>query len=188
MRTLAVAALTVTLVAGSASMAVGQEPLFGPMTPARVSGEFTRTDGDTEGTVQELGEVMYRVEGVTGDYEVSSNDARLGGTAKTNTDWIGHYPPALVAIGDTTWLIEDDRGAWSGTTHTIASIADLDPINTNEQVHLDGSGAYEGLTAYLVVDWAENSFVGALIPDEMPELPDDWMEQYQASAEAADEE
>jgi hypothetical protein len=187
MRTLLVAVAAVALVAGSASMVVAQrEPLFGPMTPGRVSGELTRTGGDYEGTVQELGELMYRVEGVTGNYEVSSDDARLGGVARTTTDWIGHYPPALVAVGDTAWLIEDDRGAWSGSTHTIASIADEDPINTSEQVHLDGSGAYEGLTAYLVVDWAEESFVGALIPDQMPELPDDWLEQYQAAAVDAD--
>ena len=178
-------ALSVTVI-----VVAQQEPLFGPMTPARVSGGFTRTGGDYEGTVQELGELMYQVEGVTGKYSVSSDDARLGGTAKTTTDWIGHwighYPPALIAVGDTAWLIEDDRGTWTGSTRTIGSIADEDPINTSEQVHLDGSGAYEGLTAYLVVDWEQDSFVGALIPDEMPELPDDWMEQYQASAGDAD--
>jgi hypothetical protein len=189
MRTVSVAVIAMVLVSGSAGMVVAeQEPLFGPMTPARVSGELTPIDAGGEGTVQELGELMYRVEDVTGNYEVSSDDARLGGTARTITDWTGHYPPALVAIGDTTWVIEDDRGTWSGSTHTIASIGDEDPINTNEQVHLDGSGAYEGLTAYLVVDWAEVSFVGALIPDEMPELPDDWMERYQASAGDAEEE
>jgi len=187
MRTLLVAITAVALVAGSASMVVAQrEPLFGPMTPARVNGELTAIEARTEGTMQELGELMYRVDGATGSYEVSSDDARLGGTATMTTDWIGHYPPALVAIVDITWLIEDDRGTWSGSTHTVASMADEDPINTDEQVHLDGSGAYEGLTAYLVVDWTEETFVGALIPDEMPELPDDWMEQYQAAAGDAD--
>jgi hypothetical protein len=176
--------VAVALIAGSASLVVAaEEPLFGPMTPARVSGELMPTDARSEGTVQELGELMYRVEGVTGNYEVSSDDARLGGSARLTADWIGYYPPALVAVDDSVWLIEDDRGSWSGSTHVISSMADEDPIDVNERVDLDGSGAYEGLTAYLIIDWAEESFVGAIIPDEMPELPADWMEQYQASGD-----
>ena len=59
-------------------------------------------------------------------------------------------------------------------------MADEDPINVDEQVILEGSGAYEGLTAYVIVDHSNETFIGAIIPAEMPELPEDWMDIYQS--------
>ena len=61
-------------------------------------------------------------------------------------------------------------------------MGDDDPINADEQVILDGSGAYAGLTAYLIIDSEDETFLGAIIPDEMPELPADWLDIYQSAA------
>lgn len=183
MRPLSIAAMVTALVIGSAGAAwAADQPLFGPMSPGRVVGELTAIDTGSEGSIEELGELMYRVEDAVATYRLDSDDARLGGILTSTGSWTGYYPPALVAISDVAWLIEDERGTWSGSSHGVSSMADGDPINVNERVDLDGAGAYAGLTAYLVIDWAEETFVGALIPDVMPELPDDWMEIYQASA------
>ena len=62
-------------------------------------------------------------------------------------------------------------------------MADDDPVNTAAHIILDGSGAYEGLTAYVIVDHEKEAFIGAIIPDVMPELPPDWLVIYQAAYE-----
>jgi len=185
MRTLRMATMTVVLIAGSSGAVTAEdELLFGPMTPARVSGDFAYVESISEGTVEELGESMWQTEGSANAYRVTSSDPRFGGDATTTTDWIGFYPPSLVATAETEWLVEDQHGSWSGLSRSIASMADEDPINVPEQVVLTGSGAYAGLSAHLIVDYSDETFLGAIIPDEMPDLPADWLEIYQASIPA----
>jgi len=186
MRMLCVAIITVALLAGSAIGVTGQEEeLFGPMAPARVMGEFVHEGIVSEGTVEELGELMVRTEGAVSAYRWTSSDPRLGGHGTATGDWTGWYPPALVAAFETIWMIENEQGTWSGSSRGVASIGDEDPVNTDEQVVLVGSGAYEGLTAYLVLDGDAETFLGAIIPAEMPELPDDWLAAYQSVVEEA---
>ena len=181
MRSLLIGIITVALMAGSAIGVWGQaEPLFGPMTPSRVSGAWVYEGVVSDGRVEQLGELMFETVGAVTTYRVTSSDSRLGGTATATRDWIGWYPPAGVAVVDTSWLIEDSDGAWAGSTRRAASMADEDPINVDEQVILlEGSGAYESLTAYVIVDRFDETFIGAIIPAEMPELPEDWIDDYQ---------
>jgi hypothetical protein len=177
--TVSIAAVLFIATAGAVSAQA--EPLFGPMAPARIAGGWVHTGDYREGQVEQLGELMYQVTGTVTTVDVTSDDARFNGTATATGDLIGHYPPALVAVVDTNWLIEDDAGAWMGSSRQLASMADDDPVNTAPHLILDGSGAYEGLTAYVIVDPEEETFVGAIVPDEMPELPPDWVEIYEAS-------
>ena len=179
MRTLGTTIVTVALVTSMASGALAEEELpFGPMTPARVSGELAYLDS-TEANIVAFADLMYTYEGGSTVYALSSDDPRLGGTATSTFDGIGWYPPALVATGTTTWTIEDVRGSWTGGHRDIASTADVDPLNAASLVVLTGRGAYEGLTAHLRIDTGTERFVGAITPEQMPELPDDWMEIYQ---------
>jgi hypothetical protein len=161
---------------------VPTEPLFGPHTPARVSGGWVHIGVVAEGGVEQLGELMFETSGAVAMYQVTSDDSRLTGTATATGGWIGWYPPALVAVVETRWLIKGEVGAWTGSSERVASMGDNDPINVDEQLILVGSGTYEGLTAYVILDSDAETFQGAIIPDEMPELPDDWMEIYQSQA------
>ena len=175
------AVLLVTPGVGAAGQ--DEEPLFGPMAPARISGEWVYTDVYEEGEVEQLGELMFSSTGGYSTYRVTSGDPRFEGTATVTGDWISAYPPALVTVADRDWRLEDDAGAWAGSDRRLLSMADDDPLNAAEQAILDGSGAYEGLTAFVIIDFETQSFVGAIIPDQMPELPPDWMEVYQAAHE-----
>jgi hypothetical protein len=42
-----------------------------------------------------------------------------------------------------------------------------------DKVILSGDGAYEGLSAYLLIDWSSTpaDFIGAIFPGEMPPFP-----------------
>lgn len=170
------------LLASSTGVAALDEPLFGPMTPARVSGTWVYQGTRSEGNIEQSGEFTMTRTGAESSYAVTSDDVRLGGVATATNDLTGWYPPALVFVLDTDWLIEDVAGSWSGSSHFVASMADDDPINADERVVLDGSGAYEGLTAYLLIADGDETFVGVILPDEMPELPADWPDIYQAAA------
>jgi hypothetical protein len=184
MRTFALIASASILVAATAvGVSAEDEPLFGPMTPARIDGGWVWADAYEEGQVEQLGELMFQSSGGSATYHVTSGDPRFKGTATVTGDWISAYPPALVSVADRDWRIKDDAGAWMGSDRRLASMADEDPLNVPEQVILDGSGAYEGLTAFVIIDLEMNSFVGAIIPDQMPVLPDDWLEVYQATYE-----
>lgn len=181
------AVAAVLVVATGAGVVAEDEPLFGPNSPARLDGELIWQADQEEGQeqVEQLGELMFRSSGNSTTYRVTSGDARFKGTATVTGDWIGAFPPALVFVADRAWRLEDDLGAWTGNGRRLVSMADDDPLNVEEQVILDGSGAYEGLTAFVIIDFEAERFVGAIIPDEMPELPEDWLEIYQAAAEEA---
>ncbi len=182
MRTFCVAIISLALLAVQAGGVAGQdEPLFGPMAPSRVAGSWVHDAAVAEGRVEQLGELMFKTVEAVGAYRVTSSDPRLGGMATATGGWTGWYPPALVAVVETSWLIEDAAGAWTGSSRRLASIGDEDAINAAEQVSLEGSGAYEGLTVYLIIESSDETFLGAIIPAEMPELPEDWMDIYQAA-------
>lgn len=170
------------LLASSIGVAALDEPLFGPMTPARVSGTWVYESTRSEGQLEQSGEFTVTRTGAVSSYVITSDDVRLGGVATATSDLTGWYPPALIFVLDTDWVVEDDEGSWSGSSHFVASMADDDPINADERVVLDGSGAYEGLTAYLLIADGDETFVGVILPDEMPELPADWLDIYQAAA------
>lgn len=184
MRTVGIVSIaSILFIATAGGVPAQDEPLFGPMAPARIDGGWVDNGDYREGQVEQLGELMYRTTGTVTTADVTSDDARFKGTATATVDLIGHYPPALVAVVDADWRIEDGAGAWSGSSRQLASLADDDPVNTGPRIILEGSGAYEGLTAYVIVDSERQTFVGAIIPDEMPELPSDWMDVYQAAHE-----
>jgi len=170
------------LLASSTGVLAQDEPLFGPMTPARVSGTWVHESTTSEGQLEQSGEFTVTRTGALSSYAITSDDVRLGGVATATSDLTGWFPPALVFVLDTDWVVEDADGSWSGSSHFVASMADDDPINADERLVLDGSGAYEGLTAYLLIADEDETFVGVILPDEMPELPADWLDIYQAAA------
>lgn len=142
MRALYRVIITLALVAGAAGEVSAQdEPLFGPMAPARVDGGWVHEGIVSEGQVEQLGELMFETTGAVASYEVTSNDPRLAGTATATGEWLGWYPPALVAVLETSWVIEGEAGSWKGSSRRVASMGDDDPINADEQIILDGSGA-----------------------------------------------
>lgn len=183
LRTSTALAAAAALAASGAVAADDDELVFGPMMPARISGEWHYQELVSDGVVEMDDDLVGHMEGAVTRYRVTSDDPRFGGPATATGRWDGWWPPALVAMVESEWVVGTAGDTWTGSNRMAASMADEDPLNVPEQLFLDGAGAYEGLTAYVVVDHEDESYVGVIIPDEMPELPPDWVEIWQASYE-----
>jgi hypothetical protein len=107
--------------------------------------------------------------GVAYSYRFDATDDRLDGQAI----WTGHghrYPTEpMFEVQTNTWEVTNDEGGWSGMSTAVVG----NGLGDTEAAILEGSGAYEGLTAYLVMTWtrAGGNFRGAIFPGEMPEVP-----------------
>jgi hypothetical protein len=119
----------------------------------------------------ESGEVdgMFVRDSVGYTYTFASTDPRLSGDAL----WIGsgHRFPTnpMFEVQSATWEITTADGAWSGTSTALVG----NGLGDTDTIVLTGSGAYQGLMAYLVMNWtrAGGSFRGAIFPGGMPPVP-----------------
>jgi len=157
-------ALTTASVASSATLAQDDDP----MAPAAVLGwvldETHHADGESG---EQDGKWVRR--GVAYAYDFDATDDRLDGEAI----WTGHgyrYPTEpMFEVQSNTWVVTNAEGGWSGTSTAVVG----NGLGDSEAAILEGSGAYEGLTAYLVMTWsrAGGNFRGAIFPGVMPETP-----------------
>lgn len=103
----------------------------------------------------------------------TSSDPRLTGTATDEElplyDTPGEDSGEPSAVGEpVTYHIHNAEGLWTCTgTHPSG------PVEGRESAHivvLEGSGAYDGLTAYLKVDWSTDpaNFTGIIFPGPAP--------------------
>ena len=112
---------------------------------------------------------FWRMEDMGISLRVDADDDRLdgAGSARSNSS---KYPfPLEVQAGIYDFANEDGR--WVGTvTAFVEPTMDID----RDTVILTGEGAYEGLSAYLLIDWSSlpAEFIGAIFPGEMPPYPD----------------
>jgi len=99
---------------------------------------------------------------------VDADDDRLDGTGSARYNSSKYPYPLEVLAGIYDFKNEDGR--WVGTyTCFVEPTLGID----RDTVILRGEGAYEGLSAYLLIDWAGSSgdFIGAIFPGEMPTVP-----------------
>ena len=97
-----------------------------------------------------------------------ASDPRLSGTQtiRANRDL---YERLRMQVLTGTSLLENDDGRWVGTAGHLGG-AKLGETST---VVMHGEDAYEGLTAYVVMDLETQpaSFSAAIFPGDVPELP-----------------
>lgn len=128
-------------------------------------GDFT---GALESTHTDLGWVYEDMPARATFY---ADDPRLQGQAEMLFDWIDFEPEMRqgVAVVSVDTVISNDDGAWQGMLKGIRY-----PDEAFGDQHLagvlTGSGAYEGLTAYLFLDSdaGSHSFAGVIFPGDMP--------------------
>jgi hypothetical protein len=136
---------------------------------AMVSGECLQEMVVSEGTNERLRDRFYGMEGVTLGYVWESDDPRLDGTATGVATWIGWYAPEFIAVSSVSWEFQNELGSWTGTATGLGTFSAL----SVDSAILEGGGAYEGLTAYLVFDWNHlpAGFRGVIFEGEMPAFP-----------------
>jgi hypothetical protein len=131
---------------------------------------YLGTHLDAERTV-ETGSGVTRTRGDRWtERDITMSDPRLSGTLSliSNADTYRQAETEYMTVFSGTIRIENEAGAWEGVnsgisrgSHTQSTVSDT--------VVLAGSGAYEGLTAYLVLDYHHPVDVhGLLFHGEMP--------------------
>jgi hypothetical protein len=152
------------LLAGLSGAVAAQDD---PMAPAVVTGTVPEVSETFSGFVSPAGDAVdTKGYSVTERWEAS--DPRLSGTSTFTTNW-REYSSADFLVLAATRVLENDDGRWVGMETGLGSDAlFLDAIV------LHGEDAYEGLTAYVVLDVEAEplTFNAAIFPGEMPPFPE----------------
>ena len=182
-KTSVITILAVGLLAGSTVGVAAQEEEAAaePSTPAKVAGTINEEASDL---VQEPTETvvdgMLEVRGVvfTGD-RFEMDDPRLTGTVTGAVNVDVHKVSDFedVVLQTLEIRIENDDGSWSGQgTNLIHAGGAVPEEETIDLVTLPmtGAGAYEGLSAYLIVVGTEDptTVEGVIYEGELPPFPE----------------
>lgn len=161
-------AIMLTLLVGLSGAVLAQDD---PMAPATVTGSVRYIDGIPSGERTSVDEAV-RQSGVSLTNRWTASDPRLSGTETYAGTW-DRYAPGF-QVEATTHVLENDVGRWVGTGAGLTgAFIDTDsPLLDTHTIILHGEGEYEGLTAYVLMEWNHNrgTFVGAIFPGEMPPL------------------
>jgi hypothetical protein len=90
------------------------------------------------------------------DIPLEFTDARLSGLFTISANGAGQdFADGIANLESRTYRLVNDDGAWAGSGDYIFAIADgSPPLINQESMVLTGEGAYDGLIAYVFVDFA----------------------------------
>ena len=161
------AALSVLSLLGATSGAVIAAESDEAMASVTVKGQVFFTGVASDG-VMTMDEDAWRTKDTEVWLRVEADDDRLDGTGSARYNSSKYPYPLELQAGIYDFANEDGR--WVGTyTAFVEPTMGID----RDTVILSGEGAYEGLSAYLPIDWSGNSgsFIGAIFPGVMPTVP-----------------
>lgn len=182
-----VAAIAVLAISGSILLVAAQpgDDTAGPpgaagdpamRAPSGVVGNVvgpSGADAGSDGDVVELGDQMFEITGASGIVEWDASDPRLDGSGTRVENGLQHFA-SHSGLWSGAWTIQNADGTWVGTGNHFSS-AD----GGRDFIIFEGSGAYEGLTAYVTIGAslpAESAgvrpFEGVIFPGEPPAMPE----------------
>jgi len=167
------------LLAGLGSAVVAQtEEASDEMSPAAATGTLEFAAPPAEGELGEGGEVIMHEDETVHVHEWNATDPRLTGTATYTGAW--HlYDPPTEDCGDpeamdepVLYEIVNDGGGWR-CGGARAPVPGPDGATNVHTLVFRGTGEYEGLSAYILVDWSTSPYTyGAVItPNDVPLVP-----------------
>ncbi len=162
-RTTVISILAVGLLAGSAVGVAAQEDT---QAPAPVTGTFTVPEGVGEGSrAWEDGAMRHRDLRFTSTWDAS--DPRLSGAVslRANRD---RYERQQMEVGSGRAVIENEGGRWVGAGTWLGG----EDLGETMTLVMQGGDAYEGLTAYVVVNLVAQTFAASIFPGDMPAFPE----------------
>jgi hypothetical protein len=167
--TLTGAVILVLLVATSLAVMAQDEATDVSVAPVVVTGTFDCTEGTGEGD-EPIGQSVMTV------HAWQATDPRLSGEAAYTGHWHIYDPPsedagdpAAIDVSDeAVYEIVNDGGGWICEASRTALPRTGDTTHT---LVFSGEGEYEGMTAYLHVDWSATPFTfsGLIMQGEAPE-------------------
>lgn len=162
---LAIAVLVIAAV-GSVSPAIAQEDGAGAVEfNGKIAGGSQITGGETRSL-----DGLQEQRGVGWTFAtVEMSDPRLQGTV-IHTHNIDSY--SGVKVFSSTWRIENERGAWQGSEHSVTLPSSGD--RTSSSVVLVGEGDYAGFTALVEVDFVgfDKYLRGVILQHPLPPTPE----------------
>ena len=168
-KTISISILTIGLLAGSAvGVAAQDEAATDASTPVYVTATVGEPADFVSGTYSD--DAMQGEQLV--DIPVDASDPRLSGLLDIvmNGTSDGSPDDLLAQLQSHAWRLENDGGAWVGTGPSVQLIGSDGPLMFQEAVLLVGEGGYDGLAAFVTVDYfadvpLEAVIVGADAPE-----------------------
>jgi hypothetical protein len=168
-----IAIVAIAMLAGTSIGAAAQDGAEDPTAPAY----FTGTSGEPAQVVE--GEVTETETGnsMTGfqflGIPFEATDPRISGTLDIAANGSGQgVPEGFARLESRTYRIVNDAGSWSGTGSNLFALQRDEPAIDVETFLLSGEGAYEGLSAYIVIDFMGEPLVrGVILSQELATFP-----------------
>jgi len=164
-RTLITLSMVLAVGLSTASIALAQTD---PKAPASFVGWVLDESHVDSGTAEDLGSVLERRD-LAYSYDFDSSDPRMSGTGL----WMGngdrYRAEPLFELQTARWVITNDEGSWEGIGTGLRGTGGGD----NSTLVLEGTGAYDGMSAYLGIDWnlGGGTIQGAIFPGTIPDAP-----------------
>ena len=181
-RTTLIAAIAIGLLAGSTVGVAAQSD--DPMAPSFFTGDAGLGASYVVGTSE------TRADGVVAETSKlsarwASNDPRIDGLMTNVGTTLDYRQGALSdsasgvtgAVGVSRVRVVNDDGAWEGTLDFIT----VEEVETDQgSGWLVGEDAYEGLMAYVVIDYSSPccKLSGHITPEGRPSAPEEYPEEY----------
>jgi hypothetical protein len=180
-KTSIISILAIGLLAGSAVGVAAQEEEADPMAAAKVTGTIGEGGDLTQEPTENVVDGVLEVRGVVleGDWPIEMDDPRVTGSISVAINEDVHKVSDFEDVVARTLelRIENEAGSWTGqgagVVHGGATIPQDEALNLDTHL-LTGAGAYEGLSAYLIVDVTEDPMTveGVIFAGEMPPFPE----------------
>jgi len=154
----------------TAAAPISEAEVEGPQ-PTGVVITSSWLDGTEPSADAETGSASVAIDDVRLFSSWEASDPRLSGDATYMSTW--HYYPELDSeLEAVRWTVVNDGGSWTGTGRGIYSPEAV--YGDYVSAVLAGQDAYEGLTAYLMMDIAheEGTIRGLIVADDMPPFPE----------------
>lgn len=165
------------LLAGLGATVVAQET-SDEMVPASATGTLEFLEPTVEGETGDGDEAFMHEAEATHVHAWNASDPRLTGNATYTGTWHLYDPPSE-DCGDpeaqdkpALYEIVNDGGGWR-CAGARAPVPGPDGATNVHTLVFRGTGGYEGLSAYILVDWSASPYTfGALItPNDLPLVP-----------------
>ena len=181
-KTTTISILAAGLLAGSAVGVAAQdeEAAVELTTPVKVAGAIQGGGDVIQPPTETVVDGVLEVRGfyLTGD-ALEMDDPRISGSISVtfNADVHKVSDFSEIVLETVEQRIDNDDGSWQGQgtllLHAGAEIPEEDVINLLT-MPMTGSGAYEGLSAYLLIDFSEDPVAveGVIYEGELPPFPE----------------
>ncbi len=164
--------LTLLAGLGAPSMAQSEE-----VTATSATGTLEFMAPAPEASIGTDGAAMTHDEGPVHVHQWTSSDPRLTGTATYTGTWHIYNSPAEDcdnpdAEAGAVYEIVNDGGGWRCGGFR-AQVPGPDGATNVETLVFRGTGGYEGLSAYLLIDWSASpyAFSALITPNSVPIVP-----------------